>query len=200
MKRVTSIAVKLLFVLAFAVPAFGQAAAPTKIGVINTEYLYVDKVGITKILTAADALEKEFAPKQQELQTMANKLQTLAKEIETLTAQLQANPKAPVGADAIVSKREEGERLQIDFKRKEEDAKAAYARREAVVMGPIRREIGNALQEYAKTKGFSIVLDGASMEKNAMLLAPDKTVDITEDFVKYFNTKPATTASAAAKP
>ena len=204
MKRVSFIAATFLFVLLFALPLFAQTQ-PTvnKIGIVNTEAFYADKVGITRLLTAYASLDKEFEPRNTELVTMNTRIETLAKEIQALQAQIaNAKPQAPIDTNAIrasiASKNDEGERLQIEIKRKQEDGKAAYEKREAVVVGPIKREIGSALTDYAKQKGLSMVLDGAKMADQGFLIAVDQTVDLTEDFIKYFNAKPATTASTAA--
>jgi Skp family chaperone for outer membrane proteins len=131
---------------------------------------------------------------------MNTRIETLAKEIQSLQSQLNnAKPQAPIDTNAIrtsiISKNEEGERLQIEIKRKQEDGKAAYEKREAVVVGPVKREIFGAINEYAKQKGLSMVLDGAKMADQGLLIAIDQTVDLTEDFIKFFNAKPATTAS-----
>jgi Skp family chaperone for outer membrane proteins len=200
MKRVSFIAATFLFVLVFALPLFAQTGTQPKIGIINTEAFYVDKVGISRLLAAYATLDKEFEPRNSELVTMNNRIETLAKEIQSLQAQLNnAKPQAPIDTNAIrnsiIQKNDEGERLQIEIKRKQEDGKAAYERREAVVVGPIKREIGGALSEYAKQKGLSMVLDGAKMADQGLLIAVDQTVDLTEDFIKYFNSKPASTAS-----
>jgi Skp family chaperone for outer membrane proteins len=194
MKRFNYIATTFLFVLLFALPLFAQTANSGKVGIINTNEFYEEK-GITKLVTAYAALDKEFAPKTQELQALATKIEGLAKEIQNLTSQLQANPKAPIDPNQIVAKREEGERLQIDFKRKEEDLKAAIQRREAVVVSPIRRDLGNKMIEWSNTKGFGLVLDLAKLAESGIILSYDKTIDLTDEFIKYYNALPATTAT-----
>jgi Skp family chaperone for outer membrane proteins len=205
MKRVSFIASTFLFVLLFALPLFAQTGAQQtpKIGIINTEAFYAEKLGIGRLLTAYASLEKEFEPRNSELMTMNTRIETLAKDIQNLQAQANnAKPGVPIDTNAIrtsiQSKSEEGERLQIEFKRKQEDAKAAYEKREAVVVGPIKRDIGVAIDEYAKTKGLTMVFDGAKMADAGILIAMDRTVDLTEDFIKYFNAKPATTATTTA--
>ena len=192
MKRVHFIASTFLFTLVFALPMFAQTTG--KVGIINTEAFYEEK-GINKLTAAYTALDKEFAPKTQELQTMATRFETLTKEIQTLTSQLQANPKAPIDPNAILAKRDEAERIQTDAKRKEEDLKAAIQRREAVVVSPIRRDIGNKIIEWSKSKGFTLVLDISKMVENGIALSVDKTIDLTDEFITYYNALPATTAT-----
>jgi Skp family chaperone for outer membrane proteins len=203
MKRVSFIAATFLFVLTFALPIFAQTGAQpatNKVGIINTEAFYAEKGGIARLLAAYVSLDKEFEPRQQELVTLNTKIESLAKEIQNLQTQLNnAKPQAPIDTTAlrnsIIAKNDEGERLQIELKRKQEDGKAAYEKREAVVVGPIKREIGVAIDEFAKQKGLSLVFDGAKMADAGILIAVDRAVDMTEDFIKFFNAKPATTAT-----
>jgi len=203
MKRVIFTAATFLFVLIFALPMFAQTGAQpgtNKVGIINTEAFYAEKGGISRLLTAYGTLDKEFEPRQQELVTINTRIETLAKEIQNLQAQLNnAKPQTPIDVNAvrnsIIAKNDEGERLQIEFKRKQEDAKTAYEKREAVVVGPIKREIGTSIDEFAKQRGLALVFDGAKMADAGILIAVDRTIDLTEDFIKYFNAKPATTAT-----
>jgi Skp family chaperone for outer membrane proteins len=209
MKRVINIAVKLLFVLAFALPAFAQGTAPAgpatpaKVFIINSDAFYAEKEGISKLTAAIISLNKEFEPRTKELEATAAKLDQLAKDIQNLQAQLQqasgTGAKSPVDPNAIqasiIAKQEEGARLQTEAKRKQEDLKASADRREAAVVTPIRREIGVALTEFSKSRGYSIVFDISKMFENGQVLYLDGTADITEEFIKFFNAKPATTAA-----
>src|SRR5882757_4534825 len=133
MRRVSFIAASLLFLAVFATPLFAQTGAQLagKIGIINTEAFYADKVGITRLLTAYASLDKEFEPRRVELETISKRIETLAADIQNLQAQLNnAKPQAPIDTNAIrtsmESESEEGERLQLELKRKQEDAKSAY--------------------------------------------------------------------------
>ena len=74
---------------------YGQGSANGKIGVINTNSFGDEKAGITKFIAAFNALDKEFAPVQMELETLAKRLNDLRKEIETLQNQA-ASGKVPV--------------------------------------------------------------------------------------------------------
>jgi Skp family chaperone for outer membrane proteins len=213
MRRVSFIAAALLFVAVSALPLFAQTGAPQtqqgtgKIGVINTQAFYADSVGIAKLLAAYSTLDKEFEPRNTELVTMNSKLESLAKDVQNLQGQLNnAKPQAPIDVNAIRTqidaKTDEGQRLQIEIKRKQEDGKAAYEKREEVVVGPVRKAIGDAIIEYAKQKGLSMVLDAAKLDQAGTLLWLDQSFDVTLDFIKYFNGRPASTATttAPAKP
>lgn len=202
MKRFSLFAASFVFAAVFAASAFGQAtpaqpaAAPFKLAVINTA-AFDDKTGITRYTTAMNSLETEFAPVQKEIQDMVTKYQALGAEIEKLRTS-STNPAVPVKPETIQAKIDEFQLLETNIKRKQEDAKARFERREPQVMGPIRQEIGRALQDYAKQKGFSLILDATKLDGAGLILAFDEArIDVTKDFITFFNSRPATTATTA---
>lgn len=194
----------MLFLAAFsAVPSFAQtagaAATPTvsttvRIAVIDTGAFGDEKQGIAKYITAAKQLDTTFAPRRTELQTMTTQYQNLVKELETLS---KPTPGSPVSPQSVNAKREQAEKLQRDIEYKQKEAQAAYQAESGKTIGPLFVDIGKAIQEYAKQKGYTVVLDLAKMADNGMLLAVDQTADVTADFIKFYNQRPAGTASAA---
>jgi Skp family chaperone for outer membrane proteins len=196
MKMIRLFAVSFFLAALFAASALAQTA-PVKIAVINT-YLFGDEKagGITKYIGATKTIATEFQPLQTELDTMNAKLNGLAKEIESLRTQA-AGGKVPVDEKAYQAKYDEAEKLQRDIKFKQEDAKARYEKRTQAVMGPVMQDIGKALQEYAKQKGYTIIFDLAKDEVGLLLAIGDEKVDVTKDFITFYNARPATTASTA---
>jgi Skp family chaperone for outer membrane proteins len=199
MRTFRLIAISAVFAAVFAVSAFAQTAAG-KIGLINTQAFDDDKVGITKYVSALNTLDTEFKPVYAELQTMGTKIQALQKELSDLQVKLN-DPKntVPINQATVSAKAEEYEKLGREFKFKQEDAKARYERREAAVMGPIRQDIGNAIQEYTKKNGFVIMLDVAKLDNSGLLLGLDETADQTKQFITFYNARPATTAVVVPK-
>ena len=69
-------------------------------------------------------------------------------------------------------------------------------------MGPIFDQVGKALDEYAKQKGYSVIIDisnlGAENLPGNPILLLEPTVNITKDFITFFNSRPATTATTVA--
>lgn len=184
----------------FAVSAFAQAAAQPatagKIAVINTQ-AFDDKAGITKYVNAMNALETEFKPVQADLQGMVTRYQALGTEIQNL--QKNANPAVPIKPETINQKVEEYQKMERDIKFKEEDAKARYSSRSGVVLNPILQDIGKAMNDFAKQKGYVLILDIAKMASADLILALDEKADVTKEFITFYNARPAGTA-AAAKP
>jgi len=201
MKTFRSITAVFVFAAIFAVSAFAQTqpTAAGKVGVVNTQAFDADKVGIAKYVNAMNALEIELKPDITALQGMATKLQTLQTEIEGYKKQLE-DPKLPAAVDktkiqaTAQTKFDEYEKLGREFKFKQEDYKAKAARREAAVMGPVRLDIGNALQEFAKKNGYMMILDASKLDGAGLLLAFDEKYDITKDFITFYNARPAATA------
>jgi Skp family chaperone for outer membrane proteins len=198
MKRFSFIAASFIFAAITAVSAFGQAAQPTapfRMAVIDTG-AFDTKDGITRYASAMNALEAEFKPLETEIQGMVTKYTALAAEIKKLQDAAAAG--TPVNQQAANTKVEEYQNLELAIKRKQEDAKARAARREPQVMGPIRAEIGKALQDYATQKGYAMILDAAKLDGAGLILAFDAAkVDVTKDFITFFNARPATTATTA---
>lgn len=192
MKTFRLIAVSAIFAAIFAVSAFAQTAA--KIGLINTQAFDDDKVGITKYVAALNSLDTEFKPVFTELQTMGTNMQALQKELQGYQDILSKGGKIPI-SDADVQKKVEAlDKMQREYKFKEDDAKVRYQRREAAVLGPIRQDIGNAVQEYTKKNGYVLIID-VSKDQSGMILGLDETADITKQFIVYYNARPATTAT-----
>lgn len=200
MKRFSVIAAGFLFAAIAAVSASAQTPAtpsPAKIVVINSA-AFAAKDGITKYSKAIEALDVEFRPTTTEINTMGTRLQTLASEIE---AARKTNPAVPVKPEAIQAKVDEAELLNLKFKRAQEDAKARLEKREAAVLEPIMNDIMKGLDEFAKQKGYALILDAAKLASAGVILALDGAkVDVTKEFITFYNARPATTATTAAPP
>ena len=200
MRRFSLIAVTVVFAAISAVSAFGQPAtaqAPFKMAVIDSEAFAATTGGITRYVAALKALDDEFKPLETEIQGMITKYNALGAEIKKLQDQAAAGT-VPIDQKTAQAKVEEYQNLEVAIKRKQEDGKNRAARRDPAVMGPIRLEIGKALQDYAKQKGYALILDAAKLDGAGLILAFDETkIDATKDFITFFNSRPATTATTA---
>jgi len=196
MKRISLIAVGFIFAAIFSVSAYGQAAAVTgKVGLVNMYAFADEKAGITKYKNALKALDNEFAAASTKIKTMATKYQTLGTEIQN--AQKTTNSAVPIDKNALQAKVDEFQTLELQIKREQEDAKVKYDKRYQVVVGPVMGDILKALSEYAKKNGYAVIFDGAKLEEQNILLGFDEKYDVTDDFVKFYNARPATAATAS---
>ncbi len=177
----------------FAVSALAQAGAnSTKIAVINTLAFANEKGGITKYVNAQKKLDAEFKVETQQLQTLANRINALKTEIANLQ---KTNPNVPINKSTVTNKASEHDSLTRQLKFKQDDAKARYEARSQAVLGPVSRDIGVALQEFAKQKGYGLILDAAKLDRAGLILAFDQKFNLTSQFIAYYNTRPAATAS-----
>jgi len=193
MKTFRLVAVSAFLAAIFAVSAFAQATA-AKIGLIDTRFFDDEKAGIAKYVAAMNSLDTEFKPLGAELQTLGTNIQALQKELQGYQDILSKGGKVPIADADIQKKLESLDKMQREYKFKEEDAKARYQRREAVVMGPIRLDIGNAIQEFTKKNGYLLILD-PSKDQTGIILGLDEAADVTKQFIIFYNARPATTAT-----
>lgn len=196
MKNFRLIAVSLMFAALLAVSVSAQTA--TKIGLINTAAFENETGGITKMINERKKLDAEFVPVENELKTIQGQIQTLNNDLRTLQGQLNATT-VPVNEVQLratyAQKYGELEDKSREFKFKEESAKAKYARREQILMAPIMQDIGKAMQEYGKAKGYMMILDVAKLYNAGAILMWEDTSDVTADFIKFYNARPATTTT-----
>ncbi len=197
MKRISTIAVSFVFASIFAVSAFGQAGAQPagKIGWIDTGMFADEKEGVTRYNNALKALDTEMRPRVTELTTLQSRLQKIAEELRAAT-NVPAN--VPVNQQVVAQKQDEGQRLQREFEFKKKEYDAAVEKRSGEVLGPVSADISRAIQDFAKQKGYAVVLDIAALANANAILALDGTANITKDFITFYNARPATTATTAA--
>lgn len=175
-----------------------QPAAGTKIAVINTSAFDDEKGGITKYANAMTALEKEFAPLQADIQTKVNRYQTLGVEIKKLQDSANAPTPVPINPKDAQAKMDEYQGLEVTIKRLQEDGKTKFEKRQQEVMAPILQDIGKAMDEYGRQKGYALILDGTKLDSAGLILAVDLTkIDITKEFITFYNARPAGTATTA---
>ena len=173
-----------------ATPAAPQAAAPqtaaipdSKMAMIYSDAFLDPKTGIARFNSLLTSLNREFQPRRTELEGLQTRINTLSKEIDD--TQSVADP------NAIRQKREQLAQLNTDFKRKGEDAEAAYNKRRQEIFLPLQQDIGKALEVFAKARGITVIVDGS----NVPLVYAAESLDITKAFIADFNSKNPATAS-----
>jgi Skp family chaperone for outer membrane proteins len=159
----------------------------TKIAFIDTSAFGDEKAGITRYVTAVKSLEREFKPRQDELNTMQTRIKGIADEIGKLSGNAVVDPKT------IQAKQEEGERLQRDLKYKKEQADADFAKRYSEVVGPISTDIGRSLDQFAAQRGITMILDISKLAPAILTVNPN--MDVTAAFITEYNSKPQTASA-----
>ena len=155
----------------------------TKIALIYSDMFLDDKTGIAKFTTLLNTLNREFQPRQTELQQIQQKATALNDEIEK--TRNVADPKT------IQQKLDQLETYKVDLKRKSEDAQQAYDKRRKEIFSPLQDAIGKALEAFAKQRGITVLIDGSQVP---VVYASD-SIDVTRAFINEFNGKNPATAS-----
>ena len=163
--------------------------APATIGIIDSGAFSDEKAGIARVMAALRQLETKFQPLRTELRGMRERLTTMRSDIQ--------KKRAVQDAATTARQIEEADRLELQIKRKAEDAGASYQKESAAVTEPLQADILTALNAYAQSKGITLVLDANRVPM--LFVAP--SIDITRDFIADYNrTHPAGAAPAPARP
>ena len=164
-------------------PQTNVAVPDSKMAMIYSEAFLDPKNGIARFSALLTTLNREFEPRQRELDQLNQKIAALTKEISD--TQNVADPKT------IQQKQDQLEGMKRDYQRKGEDAQALYAKRRQEIFGPLQEDIGKALEAFAKARGITVIVDGSQVP---VLYAAD-SIDITRAFIADFNSKNPATAS-----
>jgi outer membrane protein len=164
------------------------AVPESKMALIYSDAFLDPKNGIAKFTSISNTLEREFQPRKTELQNLQTRINTLTKEISDTQAVADPN--------TIRQKRDQLDQANIEFKRKGEDAQAAFEKRRQEIFLPLQQDIAKALEAYAKSRGITVIVDGSSVP---FAYAAD-SIDITRAFISDFNSKNPATAAVTAPP
>ena len=179
-------------VAAFAILAHTQtrpAPAPTNVAIIDSSAFSDEKAGIARVMAGMQQIEAKFTPLRAEIRGMRDRLSTMRADIQK-KRQVQ-DPKL------TAQQTEEADRLDIQIKRKAEDAQASYQRESLAVLEPLQKDIGTALTAYAQSRGITLLID----VNRVPVVYAAASLDITKDFIADYNrTHPAAAAAPAARP
>lgn len=185
MKFLKLICFSCILVLSFAILINAQTPS-TKIGLINRKDFDDITNGIKEVSDAYDELEIEFKPHNEELKAIAEKLKKLEIALIDLKKQTQIiQEKGGEYPKGIEDKINEYEQLACKFKSAEQKTKSIYEKREAEILKDVNLKISEALKQFAKKNGFAVILDKSV--NNSSVIIDGEIVDITQDFINYYN-------------
>jgi outer membrane protein len=165
----------------------------SKVAVIYSDAFMDPKAGIAKFGSVLAKLNGEFKAIKDELTAMQTRAQTLEDEINKLRA---APEGTPIDQRALQAKIDQLEQLKKEIQRKAEDAQNSYNRRRNELFEPLQREIGTALEAFAKARGINVIIDSATVP----LMYAAENIDVTRAFIADFNSKNPVAASATPAP
>jgi Skp family chaperone for outer membrane proteins len=164
-----------------------QSATPTNIGIIDSSRFADEKTGIARVMTAMKQLEVKFQPLRTEIRGMRDRLNTMRADLQ--------KKRAIQDAATTARQAEEADNLEIQIKRKAEDAQVSYQKETLAIMEPLQNDLGNAVIAFAQSKGITLVLDA----NRVPIIYAATSLDITQDFINDYNRKnPAGSAPAPA--
>jgi Skp family chaperone for outer membrane proteins len=156
------------------------APPATAIAIVDTGEFTDDKTGITRVSAAFAKIEDKYRGVRKELEAMQTRLNTLRTDIKNKAA--VQDPKA------TAQQTDQADQLEVQIKRKSEDAQAAYQKDSVAAMSPLQAEIQTALDAYSKAHGILLLIDA----NRVPLVYADNSIDITKDFIAEYNkTHPA---------
>jgi len=165
----------------------------SKIALIYSSAFLDQKTGIARYNSLMSTLNREFQPRQTELNQLQQRIQAAQDEITKLQSPGSA---VPVDPKSLQAKVESLEQLKKDYQRKGEDAEAAYQKRQGEIFAPLQNDIEKALEAFAKQRGVNVIIDASRVP----LVYAAESIDITRAFITDFNAKNPATAAVTPTP
>lgn len=165
----------------------------SKIALIYSSAFLDQKTGIARYNSLMSTLNREFQPRQTELNQLQQRIQAAQDEISKLQSPGSA---VPVDPKSLQAKVESLEQLKKDYQRKGEDAEAAYQKRQGEIFAPLQNDIEKALEAFAKQRGINVIIDASRVP----LVYAAESIDITRAFITDFNAKNPATAAVTPTP
>ncbi len=179
--------------LGMTVLAHAQAAAPTKVGIINIQQAILATQDGKK---AVSELEQKFAPTKAQIDKMQNDV-------------LQVEDKLKKGSqtlsdDARQQLMRERDTKATALKRATEDAQAEAEQEQGRVMNTLFQRIMQVITKYGNDNAYAVIIDVSSPQTPVMYAA--NGIDVTKDIVDLYDknapaapaAKPGTTSTPAA--
>jgi Skp family chaperone for outer membrane proteins len=164
--------------------AAAPAAKPlelSRVAYVNSNAFLEPATGIKQLVTVYKNLDVEFAPQQSELNLLQEKLRTLVAELKKL------REATPQDAKAIEDKQNAGVALQQELQGKQQAAQQAFQKRQQELQGPVSVELGKEIRLFAQERDITMIFDLAKLGDALLDAKPE--VDLTADFIGYYNAK-----------
>ena len=165
--------------------AAGVSLAFVDMDRVFNEY-YKTKLADSRLKEQADAFTKER-------QKIVDKLEQLREQFNTARNEAQDTT---LSAEARKAKQDEAEKLLVQIRETESELRKFEQSRQKELQDQGRRmrnrivdEIRSAVEDYARSEGYSAVVDysGESMNGIPVVLYVDRSVDITDNVIEMLN-------------
>lgn len=172
-------------------PAAAEAAPqpiPAKIALIAFEQaVFATNEG----QQAVETVQKKYAPKKAEIESLSKEVDTLKKELQSAPATM-TDAERQTKVKAIDTK-------EKDLTREAEDAQTSYNSDLQEAYGKVAQKVSLVAKKYAADNGYTMLMDVSSQASNIMWIGPN--IDVTKAVVEAYNASaPAVPAAASAAP
>ncbi len=163
-----------IFILAFLAVAVSAKAQDTglKIGYTNAEYILSN-------MPEAKEIEAELKEYEQQLSTQ---LESKTKDFETKFQEYQRNAENMI-PEVRADKERELQSLQQSIQKFQQDAQVSMQRKQNELLQPAFEKIQNAIDEVAKSNGYTHVLNSGQPEVGITILLYARDEDNISDLV-----------------
>jgi outer membrane protein len=166
--------------------ASGAAAdAPIKIGLLNVRQAIVSTAEGKQ---AAAQMQSQFAPQQSDLENMQRQLQDLQNRLTTGARTLSDDEKLRL--------QRQGELLQRQFQRKQEDLNEAVTVAQSEIFDSISRKMSEVLDRYSRENSYGLMLDTSA--QGSPVIYGAMQMDVTADIIRLYDQAHPVRAPAAA--
>jgi outer membrane protein len=178
----------------------GAAPAPTttattapsggvKVGIIDIQQAIV---ATNEGARDFEALQKKFEPRRTELQNLNTEVENLKKQLNTQGDKMNEEARATL-VKSIETK-------QKSLQRSAEDAQNEFQAQQNEIAQRILQKMAPVIDKYAKTGGYSLLLDSSNPWPQGPLLWATASVDLTKTIVDAYNAQSGVAAPATPKP
>jgi outer membrane protein len=157
--------------------ATAPVAGPAKVAVIAFQ----------AAVSQTNEFQRDFADLQKKYDPRRRQLKALNDEIDTLTKQLQDQGAQLNEADRATKARTLDEKKK-KLDRDTQDAQSDFQQDMQQTINGVAGKVGALMTDYAKSHGYTLVLD-ASDQQNATVLYAVPSTDITKAIIEAYNEK-----------
>lgn len=173
-------------------PASATPSGITRIGIINIQNaILMTNEGRRDF----EALQKKFEPTQTSLNSLNQEVENLKKQLQAQGEKLNEQSRSDMVKNI--------ETKQKSLQRQVEDAQAEFQGQQNEIANRIGGKLLDVLDKYAKSNGYSVVLDVSSQQSPVLWAA--QSTDVTQEIVNAYNSQsgvaaPPPGSGAAARP
>lgn len=146
------------------------AAQNAKVGFVDVGRLLEDS---PQAVAARQKLQNEFAPRNEELETLHKEVSDLAQKL--------TNESDVMSEEQRLEQEREVQRRRRDFERKRDEVREDLAIRRNEELGKLQEEVNTVVAEIASEEGYDLILT------QAVALYASKRIDITDRVLKKMN-------------